>query len=277
MGPLLLPILLLPIPLRRRLIHSVPPAYSPPAALSAPSRPSHQFRLVVVVPVAVLVLYSLATSSTRGRAITGLGLVLAGLVFAGATESVVHGVGGAASAWRRSRFRSALPSGAQAGSSPSREHMAQRTHRALRPVAQPARGDRSSRGGDRPRAACVRARLRRPVTAAGDDRARICQARSTRDRGAKCSCGSRCWAASRWTRCGRCSACCEAVDRGARAPRPTLEQLDALLAAARAGGRVVDLEVEGEHRPLTAGVELAAYQDGSARARGRRQRRGPSR
>ena len=49
------------------------------------------------------------------------------------------------------------------------------------------------------------------------------------------------------------------ADRGARAPRPTLEQLDALLADARAGGRVVDLEVEGEHRPLTAGVELAAY------------------
>ena len=49
------------------------------------------------------------------------------------------------------------------------------------------------------------------------------------------------------------------VDRGARAPRPTLEQLDALLAEARAGGRVVDLEVEGEHRPLAAGVELAAY------------------
>src|SRR5262249_22195037 len=43
---------------------------------------------------------------------------------------------------------------------------------------------------------------------------------------------------------------------GARAPRPTLEQLDALLADARAGGRLVDLRVEGEHRPLTAGVEL---------------------
>jgi hypothetical protein len=37
------------------------------------------------------------------------------------------------------------------------------------------------------------------------------------------------------------------------------EQLDALLAEARAGGRVVDLEIEGEHRPLAAGVELAAY------------------
>ena len=49
------------------------------------------------------------------------------------------------------------------------------------------------------------------------------------------------------------------VDPGARAPRPTLEQLDALLAEARAGGRVVDLEIEGERRPLAAAIELAAY------------------
>lgn len=48
-------------------------------------------------------------------------------------------------------------------------------------------------------------------------------------------------------------------DRGTRSPRPTLEQLDALLAEARAGGRVVDLEVEGDRRPLPAGLELGAY------------------
>ena len=33
-----------------------------------------------------------------------------------------------------------------------------------------------------------------------------------------------------------------------RAPQPTLAQLDALLRTARAGGRVVDLDVEGERR-----------------------------
>jgi signal transduction histidine kinase len=49
------------------------------------------------------------------------------------------------------------------------------------------------------------------------------------------------------------------TDRGAREPRPTLERLDALLAAARARGRGVDLEFEGDRRPLGAGVELAAY------------------
>lgn len=49
-------------------------------------------------------------------------------------------------------------------------------------------------------------------------------------------------------------------DEGAvRGPQPTLAQLDALLADARAGGRVVDLDVSGERRPLPAVVELAAY------------------
>ena len=44
-----------------------------------------------------------------------------------------------------------------------------------------------------------------------------------------------------------------------RAPQPTLAQLGALLDAARAGGRVVDLDVEGERRALPGGVELTAY------------------
>jgi signal transduction histidine kinase len=42
-------------------------------------------------------------------------------------------------------------------------------------------------------------------------------------------------------------------------PRPTLAQLEDLLEQARAGGAVVELEVEGECRPLPGGVELAAY------------------
>jgi signal transduction histidine kinase len=42
-------------------------------------------------------------------------------------------------------------------------------------------------------------------------------------------------------------------------PRPTLEQLEDLLQQARAGGAVVELEVEGERRRLPGGVELAAF------------------
>jgi signal transduction histidine kinase len=47
--------------------------------------------------------------------------------------------------------------------------------------------------------------------------------------------------------------------RGLRSPRPTLAQIETLLEEARAGGRLVNLEVQGERRPLPGGVELAAY------------------
>jgi signal transduction histidine kinase len=43
------------------------------------------------------------------------------------------------------------------------------------------------------------------------------------------------------------------------APAPTLDGLDGLIERARAAGLPVDLCVEGERRPLPAGVELAAY------------------
>jgi hypothetical protein len=48
-------------------------------------------------------------------------------------------------------------------------------------------------------------------------------------------------------------------ERGPRAPRPTLAQIDALLNEARAGGRVVDIELEGQQRPLPPSMELASY------------------
>jgi len=48
-------------------------------------------------------------------------------------------------------------------------------------------------------------------------------------------------------------------EHAARAPRPTLAQLEGLLADARAGGRVIDLDVAGDRRSLSEAVELAAY------------------
>lgn len=48
-------------------------------------------------------------------------------------------------------------------------------------------------------------------------------------------------------------------ERGATLPRPTLAQLDAMLDDARRGGRVVDLRIAGDRRPLPESVELAAY------------------
>jgi signal transduction histidine kinase len=48
-------------------------------------------------------------------------------------------------------------------------------------------------------------------------------------------------------------------ERGSRAPRPTLAEIDTLLAQARAGGRLVDLELQGQRRALPLGIELATY------------------
>jgi signal transduction histidine kinase len=42
-------------------------------------------------------------------------------------------------------------------------------------------------------------------------------------------------------------------------PRPTLAQLETLLERAQAGGRPIELVVQGERRALPTGVELAAY------------------
>ena len=90
-GPLLIPALLVASPsakgpparrrlrVRRRLRRHGIPTF-------------HQFRLVVAVPVAVAILFPLSTRAPRGRALAGLAALLAGLVFVGATESVVHGV-----------------------------------------------------------------------------------------------------------------------------------------------------------------------------------------
>jgi signal transduction histidine kinase len=43
------------------------------------------------------------------------------------------------------------------------------------------------------------------------------------------------------------------------APMPTLAQIDALLARARAGGRVVEFGIEGDPRPLPAEIEASGY------------------
>jgi signal transduction histidine kinase len=48
-------------------------------------------------------------------------------------------------------------------------------------------------------------------------------------------------------------------DSAALAPQPGLDQLDRLLEQVRASGLPVELSVEGEPRPLAAGVDLSAY------------------
>src|SRR3954471_6200696 len=89
-GPLLLPTLLLPILWRRRDPFAAACALA--AACVVSGIPTFdQFRLVAAIPAAILVLYTLATTSAWPRAVAGLAVVLAGLAFVGATESVLDG------------------------------------------------------------------------------------------------------------------------------------------------------------------------------------------
>ena len=66
---------------------------------------------------------------------------------------------------------------------------------------------------------------------------------------------------------GRCSACYERSTEVRGRPDPRSSSSTRCSPGARAGGRVVDLEVEGEHRPLTVGRRAGGVSDGSARAR----------
>src|SRR5689334_16034608 len=85
-GAFLLPALFVPVFLRRR--HPLAAAGAFAAGCAVTALPTlNQFRLVVAVPVAVLVAFSLGFRAPRGRSAGGLALVLAGLLLVGATES----------------------------------------------------------------------------------------------------------------------------------------------------------------------------------------------
>jgi len=253
-GPLLLPALLAPVLLRRR--RPLAAACALAVACVVSGLPTfNQFRLVAVVPVAVLVTFAVGASLPRRPAGIGLAVVLAGLAFVGATESVLDGAAGAGQmalfsfplcvavwgagrvVWSRERLADALT---------ERSDLLRRQREATAALA--VEIDRARLAGDLEIAA--RGRLREMIELASTARPGDGPKRFTRIE-----------------RLGRevldemrgVLGLLRSTDRGARAPRPTLEQLDALLADARAGGCVVALEVEGRHRPLPAGVELAAY------------------
>jgi signal transduction histidine kinase len=255
-GPLLLPVLLLPIAVRRRRPLAACALFA--AACVVSGLPTlDQFRLVVAVPVALLVIVPLAHRAAWGPAVAGLVLVLAGLAFVGATDSVLDGVGGLASmlAFSVPLCLAVWGAGRIAW---SREGVA----RELTDRSDRLRRQREATAAlaveiDRVRLAAdlevvARSRLQEMIALASAGATEETQGRGR---------------FARIESLGRESldemrallGLLRGTDPASRAPRPTLEQLDALLADARAGGRVVDLEIEGAHRPLTAGIELTAY------------------
>ena len=94
-GPLLIPALLVAVPLRRMYPLAAACVFAVGCVVTAVPT-FHQFRLVMGnSPVAVAILFPLSTRAPRSRALAGLAAVIAGLVFVGATESVVPAVAGA--------------------------------------------------------------------------------------------------------------------------------------------------------------------------------------
>jgi len=271
-GPLLLPALVLPVLWRRQ--RPLLAAFAFAAACVISGIPTFdQFRLVVAVPAALLILYSVGIRESQGRAVLGLAAVVAGLAFVGASESVLQGVSGVAS-----MLAFAGPLGLAVWGAARIVRSRERLAAQLTERSRQLRDQREATAAlavdiDRERLAtdldlAARSRLHELIelalpdaTGTASDRARF----------------------ARIERLGRESldqmrtllGLLRSFDRGARAPRPTLDQLDALLAEARAGGRIVDLEVAGERRRLSAGVELAAYrmvQHGLDAVDGRRER-----
>jgi signal transduction histidine kinase len=257
---LLLPTVIVPILLRRRAPFGAAVALAAGCVISGIPTFS-QFRLGVAIPAGMLILYSLASRADRPRALAGLGLVLAGMVFIGLTDVVLTDEGGVGAMVLFS-FPLCIGTWVAARVVRSREQLAaelgERSRQLERQREQTARlaveVERTRLASDLDAAARVRVREIVDLAEVGERSLAPDHERARR-------------AFGQIERMGRESlnemrgllGVLRSDERGGRSPRPTLAQLETLLDEARAGGRAVDLEVDGERRPLPGGVELAAY------------------
>ena len=257
---LLLPAVILPILLRRR------DPFAAAALLALGCIVSgvptfDQFRLAAAVPAAMLILYSLATRAGRAQAIGGLALVLAGMVFIGFTDVVLEDTGGPAAfvafsfplcigVWIAGRV---VRSGERVAEQlAEKSRLLERQREETSALAVEVERTRLASDLD----AATRARVRELIElAAGAEQSDGIDPDRLRDTFARIE------------QIGRESlnelrgllGVLRSDERGDRAPRPTLTELDTLLAEARAGGRLIDFEVEGNRRLLPGSVELALY------------------
>ena len=257
---LLLPAVVLPILARRRWPLGAAVGLLAGAVVSGIPT-FDQFRLALVVPAGMLILFSVASRCEQRRALAGLGFVLAAMVFVGATDRALQGIGGLGQMVLFS-FPLCLVSWGAGRAAWSRDRIADRlaTQTALlerqreRTAELAVEVERTRLASDLDMAARVRVREMIELAQRGE------LALAADPDGARA-------AFARIERIGRESlnemrgllGVLRSDDRGSRAPRPTLAEIDSLLEEARAGGRVVDLELEGDRRPLPPGIELATY------------------
>jgi signal transduction histidine kinase len=220
-----------------------------------------QFRLAAAIPAGMLVAYSVARAEERRRAAIGLGLVLAGMVFIGFTDVVLTDEGGAPA---MIVFSFPLCIGTWAGGRMvrSRDLVAEQLAERSRMLEQ--RREQTAELA----VEVERTRLASELDAAARERVReIIELAASGERDLSTDPGDARVLFAQIEAMGRQSlnemrgvlGVLRSDERADLAPRPTLAQLEALLAEARRGGRLVELDVEGERRPLPSGVELAAY------------------
>lgn len=256
----LLPLVVLPILLRARAPLLAAAALTVGCVLSGIPT-FDQFRLGAAIPAAMLVAFSVARHRELPAALAGLAALLGGLAFVGATDAVLTGAEGigammlfsfplCAGIWGAGRVARSRDAVAVALSERSRSLALQREQTAALAVEV----ERARLASDVDAAA--RVRLRDIVAAAEGGEAALGQdPEAVRDAfGSIESLGRESLNEMRGL-----LGVLRSDERGPRSPRPTLAELDALLAGARAGGRLVDLEVEGEPVALAGSAEVAAY------------------
>jgi signal transduction histidine kinase len=220
-----------------------------------------QFRFGLAIPVAMLTLFRLASRCALRPALVGLAFALAAMVFVGETDQVVSRTGGLAgmilfsfplcvvcwgagrAAWSRDRLAEQL-----AAQSEQLERQRERTAELAVEV------ERTRLATDLDLAARGRVRTMIELAEQGTQLF-VWDPERVRETFAQIE------------RMGRESlnemrdllGVLRSDERGSRAPRPTLAEIDELLAEARAGGRLVDIELQGQRRPLPLGIELATY------------------
>jgi len=257
---ILIPVLILPILLRHRAPFGAATAFA--AACVVSGIPTFdQFRLPVALPVALLIVYPVARDTDRPRALAGLALVLAGLAVIGFTDPVADDEGGVVAMlafalplcsvlWAAGRL---VRSGEKlAVKLEEQSHQLERQREQTAQLA--VEVERTQLASELDLAARDRVREMIELAEIGE------RSLASDPQAAPVTFG-------RIERLGRDSlnemrgllGVLRGDERGARSPRPTLAAIETLLAEARRGGRLVELQVEGERQTLPGGVELAAY------------------
>jgi signal transduction histidine kinase len=257
---ILIPALILPILLRRRQPFAAAAAFAAGCVISGIPT-FDQFRLPVALPAALLIAYATARDTDTRRALGGLAFVLAGAVVIGLTDSVVDDEGGVVGMivftfplcgllWAGGRL---VTSGDQlAAQLAERSQLLERQREQTAELA--VEVERTQLATELDLAARDGVREMIELAEAGERSLFSSPERAPETFG-------------RIERLGRSSlnemrgllGVLRGDERGTSAPRPTLAAIETLLAEARRGGRVVDLQIEGERAALPSGVELAAY------------------